>query len=280
MTEDTELALAEKHGLQPGYIKTTRVVEKIVARCNAEAIAQYDLVERTVVTAKGMQDLRKAMDKVFVDAVFMPLQGTKLGFRTDMDAKGGYDWETVRDISIEAMMRGFHPIGNEFNIIGGNFYATQEGLDRKVHEYPGLTNLELIPSNFTMEGGVALVPYRARWLLNGKRDELVCHRVQITNDDGEPTGEFDDQRIPVRVNAGQGPDAILGKAKRKMLARIHERITGQRIPEGDIIDGVGELVPETRRSDRTTKGAGATADAIAAKHASKSGERTREPGED
>lgn len=279
MTEDTEIVLEETYGLQPGYIKTTRKVEAIVKRCNAETIAQYDDVIRTVITAKGMSDLMRVMDETFVNSVFMPLQGTKLGFRTDADKDGGYPWPIVRNIAIEAMLRGFRPIGNEFNIIGGNFYATQEGLDRKVSEYPGLTNLELRPSNYTHEGDVALVPYVARWMIDGTRDELVFHRTPILDNEGKPTGDYDDQRIPVRVNKGQGPDAILGKAKRKILARVHERITGVRVPEGDIIDTEGEPAPPTARSDRAPRARGATAQAASVVEAHRS-KKDREPGEE
>lgn len=51
------------------------------------------------------------------------------------------------------------------------------------------------------------MPMKATWLLHGKPDSLeVC--------------------IPVRVNSGMGADAILGKATRKILGRIHARITG------------------------------------------------------
>jgi hypothetical protein len=42
--------------------------------------------------------------------------------------------------------------------------------------------------------------------------------------------------IPIRVNKGQSADAILGKAKRKMLAAIYSRITGTEITDGEVED--------------------------------------------
>jgi hypothetical protein len=218
---------------------------------------------QTVVLAKGMRDLREAMSEKLVKYVFMPMQGTKLGFRTDKDKDGGYPWDIVRDCAMEAMLRGLRPIGNEFNIIGGNCYTTLEGFDRKLAEFPGLTDLELTPGVPVLKDGGALVPYEASWKVNGKPDSLEC--TQTTSTDGVIT----DRRIPVRVNSGQIVDAILGKAKRKMLARIYERISGIKTPDGDVIDTVGEAV----EVDTQVQGTDAAAQALIDKHKAKAAEK-------
>lgn len=236
ITNDQATALAKVHGLPDELVKGTSAVEDIVSRTSSEDVAKLPSMAQTIVLSKGMHDLRKAMNQKLVETVFMPLQGTKLGFRTDKDKDGGYPWDVVRDVLAEGMIRGFRPIGNEINIIGGNFYATQEGLDRKVSEFPGLTNLTLTPSVPVLKDGGALVAYEASWMINGKVDRLKCTLVK--GEDGEPI----DRRIPVRVNAGQGADAILGKARRKMLARVYERISGRRLDEGDAIETTGELM--------------------------------------
>lgn len=275
-TEEQDIkALAVTHGMSVEILQTTAKVESIVQRVSPDALAALPAMTRTVVLAKGMHDLRQAMTKDLVSTVFMPLQGYKLGFRTDKDKEGGYPWEIVRDVAIEAMVRGFQPCGNEFNIIGGNFYATKEGMDRKVSEFPGLTNLNLVPGVPKMGDGGALVPYEATWKINGKPDRLECKLTKTT--EGE-----EDRRIPVKVNSGQGADAILGKAERKMLARIYKRISGQTIDEADVVDTVGEAVVADRRAQGTDA---ATQDLIN-KHKAKSDpknatpERQREMGED
>lgn len=239
-TEQDIKALAKTHGMGIEILQDTHKVESIVQRVSTDALAELPPMTRTVVLAKGMHDLRQAMTEQLVTTVFMPLQGYKLGFRTDKDKEGGYPWEIVRDVAIEAMVRGFQPCGNEFNIIGGNFYATKEGMDRKVREWPGLTGLNLVPGVPKMSEGGALVPYEATWKINGRPDRLDC---KATADE--------DRRIPVKVNSGQGADAILGKAERKMLARIYKRLSGQTIDEADIVDTVGEAVTVDKRAQGT-----------------------------
>jgi len=188
-----------------------------------EARADFQEAERDgndmlkgLLTATAMQTLRDLLTDDMMRDV-MTLHGSPLGFRTDRDHEGKqYPVAVVKDVLITALLKGFRPVGNEFNIIGGNFYATQAGLERVVAEFPGLTDLRLIPGVPTMQSGGALVPYKATWRLHGVADQIDC-RMHATHDD---------TRIPVRVNAQMGCDAILGKAKRKMLARIYERLTG------------------------------------------------------
>lgn len=138
-----------------------------------------------------------------------PLIGTRLGFRTDRDRGGKppYDDATVADVMIEAVARGFRWVGNEMNIIGGNFYGTKEGYTRLVREIPGLTDLVLTPTVPRMSDGGAVVRYAATWNLDGKPDRI-------------------ERDIPVRLNEGMGADGALGKATRKILAAIHGKVTG------------------------------------------------------
>jgi hypothetical protein len=263
MTQENKPDALAVHQLPEDLVRTTGKIEEIVARSNPAAIARLPPMTQTIVLAKGMHELRLAMTDDLVKRVFMPLQGTRLGFRTDKDKDGGYPHEIVRDAIIEAMMRGLRPIGNELNIIGGNCYTTLEGLERKVREFPGLASIELTPGVPTMKDGGALVPFEARWRINGTDDCLVC--ALRTDADGV----VHDTRIPVRVNSGQIVDAILGKAKRKMLARVYERLTGFREPDGDAIDTEGEVVAEAVAQDKSAQGAQGAAESLAAKHRAK-----------
>lgn len=63
------------------------------------------------------------------------LMNKGIGFKTD---RKDYDDDTIRDCMVQAMIHGFRVHGNEFNILGGNFYATKEGLERVVKTYPTL----------------------------------------------------------------------------------------------------------------------------------------------
>jgi len=272
--------LATTYGLEPALVRDTANVEMIVAKYKPDAIAHLPPMTQAIVLGRGMKELREAMTEKLVRYVFMPLQGIKLGFRTDKDKDGGYPWEIVRDAAVEALMRGLRPIGNEFNIIGGNCYTTKEGFERKLTEFPGLTDLEITPGVPVIKDSSALVPFEAKWKIDGKPDEL---RAVLFPPDKE-TGEVVDTRIPVRVNSGQIVDAVVGKGKRKMLARIWERITGVKEDSGDVadvIDTVGVAVAE----DKKAQGTDAAADELVAKHkaknaAKKNGETPKDPAVD
>lgn len=252
--------ITRAYDIEPGLVRDTLELERIVALYSPAALSKLPSALQTAVMSRGMKLIREAMTEKLVKFVFMPMQGSKLGFRTDKDKDGGYPWEVVRDAAIEAMMRGLRPIGNEFNIIGGNCYTTKEGIERKLADFPGLTNLDLTPGVPTVKDSAALVPFEATWRLNGKPDELRCLQFPPDKD-----GVVIDTRIPVRVNAGQIVDAIIGKARRKMLGKIWERITGIREDVGDAIDTVGEAVKE----DRKAQGSDAAADELINKHKGK-----------
>lgn len=223
-------------------------IEEAVQCASVEILKDMPAVKQAVALAHGMNALQEALTDDVIRKIFMPLMGSALGFRTDRDSKPAnerYGIETVRRCVMEAILRGFRPVGNEFNIIGGNFYGTQEGYDRKVKEYPGLTDLALRPGAPFIKDGGALVPYRATWYLEGVEMEMVCDLVR----EGEKV--VGDERIPVKVNAGMGPDAVHGKAKRKILARIYERVSGVKSYDGDATELEGVTVTTTQNATRS-----------------------------
>ena len=170
---------------------------------------------KAIALAQAMNQLRDLIDDEVLSA-FMPLQGSSLGFRTDKDSTGGYKKEVVKEVMIEASLKGFAMVSNQTNIIGGRFYATKEGLEDyfKNRAKNVVTDLRLDPSVPKVTADGAVVHYKASWKFKGTADTL-------------------ERDIPIRVNAGMGPDAILGKAKRKILAAIYERVTGTTVTEGD-----------------------------------------------
>lgn len=226
-TEITKLSINE----------ATAEIERVLDACDAAKLAQLPALKKAVVLARGVYDLRKALTDDIVDRVFMPLQGTPLGFVTDQDGKAGYDIATVRDCMIEGMMRGLQPINNEMNIISGRCYAAKNGLKRLVLTWPGMTNFRMTPGVPTLAGDKgALIQMRATWMLDGKPMELFRGQTQSKD------GVLDDTRIAVRVNSGMGPDAIIGKAERKMYKAIYELLSGLTVEDGEAIDTVGVVV--------------------------------------
>jgi hypothetical protein len=232
-------------------VKASEAIEAALKECAITEIAKLSDMQQTIRLANGMKALREALSDDVMNEMIMPLQGNRLGFRTDKDGKGGYALGVVRDCLVEAMIRGARPIGNEFNIIAGNAYMTKEYFERMVRDFPGLTDLDLeigVPAVSEKNPKSAVISIFATWKLNGHPFSMTCDRVETKDPE---TGEvkLKDTRIPIRVNEGQGPDAIIGKGRRKFFARLFERLSGLSVPDGDVdaIDTVGEAVAEDKQ---------------------------------
>jgi hypothetical protein len=74
-------------------------------------------------------------------------------------------------------------------------------------------------------------------LARRERASLKEHRFDRTEKNLEGGGTFDN-RIAIRVNAGQGSDAILGKAERKFYAALLEHLSGEPVDSGDADDAI------------------------------------------
>ncbi len=221
--------------------RATTEIESVLRNCNTMALREMPALTQAVTLATGVTQLRKLMSDDLIKNIFLPLQGTPLGFVTDKDKDGGYSIAVVRDCLVEAMVHGLRPVGNEMNIIAGRCYAAKNGYARLVSEFPGLTDLMLTPGVPSMAGEKgALVAFRATWRLNGKQMEFMRDVAK------RPDGTVSDTRIAVRVNAGMGADAIIGKATRKALKAIYDMITGSKLSlsDGDVLDTVGEVVSD------------------------------------
>lgn len=198
-----------------------------------EIVKMEDRIEAAFQMADGIAALNKLVTDEMMQKI-MPLQGKSLGFLTDKDKGTGYTTAEVKDCIIEALLRGLRPVGNEFNIIAGKCYATQGAFARLVREFPGLTNLAVTQEITSLKECGATVVFRATWNIDGKPMEL-------------------ESKIPIKVNAGMGPDAILGKAKRKGLKLIYDRLTGSElIPDGEASDVVDTPILSGNSTPRST----------------------------
>jgi len=229
--------------------QVTQEIERVLEQCNVATLKEMAPLRQAVVLATGMTQLRKALTNEVVQKVFMPLKDSPLGFLTDeasrrKDNLPPYGVEDVREIMVECLVNGFQPINDEINIISRRMYGAKNGYARKVRELPGLTDLVITPGVPALMDKGALVPMRARWRVNGTPHEMV-RDVSKT-----PDGVVHDTRIPVRVNAGMGADAIAGKATRKMLKAIYDAMTGSALTTedgevGEAIDTDGVVVDPT-----------------------------------
>lgn len=185
-------------------------------------------LSRAMILATAIDLLGKAITPQ-VMAKVLELQDTPLGFMTDRKREGGYESAIVKECLIAALLSGVYPTGNEFNIISGRMYITQNGYRRKVREINGLKNLRLSPGVPFVHNGQTVVRFAASWLKNGVEDQLM-------GPDGKPGLAF-----AVRVNQNMGADGVIGKATRKALKAIFEQVCGSDLLSDD--GEVGESCP-------------------------------------
>lgn len=175
---------------------------------------------KALLLSRGMRRLREMLTPAIM-ADIMELMNSPLGFLTDRPPnKQPYDVGTVKDVMVEAMIRGVRPVGNELNIIASRLYVTRHGFERLLRDLPGFSNLEIEVGVPVKHAEGALVPCKARWRMRGAPHEVAF----------EKTGDTD-YRIAVRVNDGMVVDAIIGKATSKLLRRIYQRVTGTHLAE-------------------------------------------------
>lgn len=181
-----------------------------------EAETDGNMMLKGLMTARLLQTVRGLITPAMMRDI-QSLKNTALGFKTDeaTRSEGPYNEQQVRDVVIAALMDGARVVGNEFNIISGNYYRTKEQLERKVREFPGLREFRYSLSVPEMSDCRAIVAGWASWKLRGTADRMDFART-----------EGFDGRIPVRTYKGQGADAILGKATRKLMYRVLQRLTG------------------------------------------------------
>lgn len=182
---------------------------------------------KTILSARCMAKFKAALTDDVMDPI-MSLQGSPIGFRTDKDKEGGYPLTVVREVIIAAAMMGLMPVGNMFNIIAGRLYVTKEGFMFLLSGIEGLVyDVEFgLPKQ--SQGG-SVVHAHVVWSIKGGEKKSM------------------DWDIPIRVNAGQGADAVLGKAMRKACAKLYNKITNSTLSDADVTEDEGAMKDVTPR---------------------------------
>jgi len=199
-------------------IKLNAITSKVIGQKNVIGF------QKAFVVASAIEELKLALTKEYM-APIMQLQGNRLGFKTDKDKKqdgtkgDGYPESIVKDCLVEATLYGLETTGNQWNIIGGNMYATKEGLKYLLDNWSGLkydVSFGLIKED--------LPNYNAATNVNVP--------VTLNWKEGEAIGQHQ-LTIQIRANKGMGIDAVLGKATRKAYKWLYDKISGNPIPEGE-----------------------------------------------
>lgn len=207
--------------------------ESTVRRLTPKALDAMGVLERSLMVADGLYTISEAITPKVLGHL-RPLIGSSLGFKCDKQ----YTDDIISKCITDALVLGVMPVGNEFNIISGKVYVTREGFTRLLREYPGLTDLRIeydVPIARGDKG--ATVGFKASWRLGDVSDSL-------------------DGTVPVK---GEGADLILGKADRKVRARIYARITGSTFTtDGEIDDDTPPPATDKPRNGRTADELNAT----------------------
>ena len=188
--------------------------------------------------------LRKALTDEVMDAVFMPLMNTKIGFLTDRngrpnsrgEVKPPYSKEIVRDAVIDAVAIGLLPTGNQFNIIAERMYPTKEG-------YTSL--LRKLGVKYFIEGsydksqtqGFAEIPCKITYQYNGEKNGFSIIAT-------------------VKKDNYSSPDQLRGKAERRAKKALYEYLTGCDFGDADedssrIVDAEAEEIKEQANTGAT-----------------------------
>jgi len=130
---------------------------------------------------------------------------------------------------IVGLLKGLRVVGKEIMVLAGGFYGLKDGVRRVLLDVDGFSHLRIDMRVPDMQSGGAKVPAVVTYCLGGKPQEPLEFLLKVVD------GIEDDQRIPVRLNAGMGVDAVLGKAESKILRRLYQIVTGIDVPDDDYV---------------------------------------------
>ena len=203
-----------------------------------------DVIERAVAVATGLQLCRQLVrDKL---ELFKSLAGSQLGFAVDNPGKTT-DAQYIDAIS-QALLEGVQPTGNHFAIIAGRYYLQLPGWEARwakiADEAPDirLGTIETISDPRWDENAKRSVPGIARVEAEGFVS-VAGQIYEVRYRDNRSATHGMDQRLAIRVNNGMGEDAILGKARARMLKALWRIYNGERPPAATEDDTpIGETV--------------------------------------
>lgn len=174
--------------------------------------------------------LREALTDDVMNAVFMPLMNTTIGFRTDKDPKRTdkngrspqpYSVAVVRDAIIDAVAIGLMPTGNQFNIISERMYPTKEGYTALLRKI----------------GCKYFISYSTPKMYESTAD-VEC-KISYEYGDEKKTFPY---VANVKKDGYSSIDQIKGKAERKAKKVLYEFLTG--VDFGDADETSSEPVDE------------------------------------
>lgn len=206
------------------------------------------------VVAAGMSIVKRHI------GVLKNLQGTTTGFVVDRE----YSEQELVGPLTDALIMGLPFTDNCINIISKRLYVPLNGWEHRYREQPDMTfpDVRIGSVEITEESHFIDLPKEKWYENNGKTvksravpgmsrvEGRASTKITKQNEDGSQTQRLVevsfrdysdtpggmDERIIVRVNAGMGEDAIIGKARRKMYKLLWTAATGQMTNDDEELD--------------------------------------------
>lgn len=218
MEEKNEMALMQSKMLSPAVIAmqsefalACQTAENMNLQNNACAAFQAVCV---------VQQLRMALSDEVMNAVFVPLMNTTIGFRTDKDpnkpakqkdgsykAPAPYPMAVVRDCLIDAISIGLMPTGNQFNIIAGRMYPTKEGYTALLKKIGCKYIISVGQDQQKPDAPFAEIPCKINYDWNGDKGGYTFIAT-------------------VKKDSYSSADQLRGKAERRAKKSLYEYLTG------------------------------------------------------
>lgn len=192
-----------------------------------------DNYETDLMYAAILKELKESITPDQID-LLKSFQNNRVGFLTDKT--DGYPEHVLRNVFVEAISLGLRIRGNEFNVIGGNLYATKIGLIRLVDD--------LLEKN----GYKAFGRDNPKIELTQTGNYKFTYEGMVKNADGEVIVDFSGpskKEILIKGKVGRGEkqydigvDAAQGKAQRKFENYLYSKLNRRKnlLPEGSVED--------------------------------------------
>jgi len=210
-TMGTDIAAVQKH--------FDKALETITDAAASYATAMVESngndMKKTLARSVAIATIEESLTDELLKVAVLPLMGKKIGFKTDRDTGGQkpYPLSTLRSAVCEVLLHGGRIDGNEFCVISGGAYLTQNFWRRKVEEDESIADVEIQTGEVEVRGRDGLVEVVATWTVDGEPREWIKTKRRLK-------GREFDGRLVVPVNNAMGRDAILGK----VLARTYKAI--------------------------------------------------------
>jgi len=205
----------------------------------AAQLQQADPVMAPVLMACAIAEMREALTPEAMGVVSQ-LAGSSLGFKTDTN----YDVKTLRDVVISAILNGVSIVGNEFNVVAGDFYIAKNGWKRKLKNAGfSRVDVQVARPEDVREGA-------ANAKGNKKISAMFCGSASCQKDGQEflvscTTSSSGDFRVEVDGYGGSLMDVqtqLRGKAEARLLRKLWFYVADE--PELDTEEPASVIVVE------------------------------------